>query len=89
MFGTVLAFVFFYEDSPHRALAAASFALLIPIFGVLSSVVILGGELGPNTVVGAVAVIAGALADPAAPGAGSLGAFGTSRKSTDSLKSPA
>lgn len=60
VFGTVLAFVFFYEGvSRIGASPATSFALLIPIFGVVSSVLILGEELGLNLVVGAVAVIAG------------------------------
>ena len=59
MFGTVSARLLLRGDSPHQPSLAASFALLIPIFGVLSSVVILGEELGLNTVVGAVAVIAG------------------------------
>ena len=42
VFGTVLAFVFFYEGIRRIGPSpAASFALLIPIFGVLSSVLIL------------------------------------------------
>jgi drug/metabolite transporter (DMT)-like permease len=92
VFGTVLAFVFFYEGIRRIGPSpAASFALLIPIFGVLSSVVILGEELGPNTVVGAVAVIAGLwLIQRPSSDAGSLGKRSERLgKSTDSLKSPA
>jgi drug/metabolite transporter (DMT)-like permease len=60
VFGTVLAFVFFYAGvsriGPSRA---ASFALLVPIFGVLSSVVVLGEDLGPGTLVGGATILAG------------------------------
>jgi len=60
VFGTVLAFVFFYEGvsriGPARATA---FTLLIPIVGVLSSVVILDEDVGVSTALGAIAVLAG------------------------------
>jgi drug/metabolite transporter (DMT)-like permease len=60
VFGTVLAFVGFYEGvqriGPSRA---ASFALLVPVFGVLGAVLLLGEPLGALTVVGGAAVIAG------------------------------
>jgi drug/metabolite transporter (DMT)-like permease len=60
VFGTVLAFVFFYEGvSRIGSSPAVSFALLVPIFGVLFSVLILNEDLGPNSVVGTAAVIAG------------------------------
>lgn len=60
LFGTVLAFVLFYEGvSRIGSSPAASFALLVPIFGVLSSVLILGEELAASSVIGAAAVIAG------------------------------
>jgi drug/metabolite transporter (DMT)-like permease len=60
VFGTVLAFVFFYIGvSRIGPSPATAFTLLIPIFGVLSSVAILDETLGLNTVVGGVAVIAG------------------------------
>jgi drug/metabolite transporter (DMT)-like permease len=60
VFGTVAAFVLLYEGvrriGPSPAL---SFALLVPVFGVLSSVAILGEELRVSTIVGGTAVIAG------------------------------
>ena len=60
VFGTVLAFVLFYEGlkriGPSRA---ASFALLVPVFGVLGAVLLLDEPLGPLTLVGGVTVIAG------------------------------
>jgi drug/metabolite transporter (DMT)-like permease len=60
IFGTVLAFVFFYEGVRRIGSSPAlSFALLVPVFGVLSSVAILGEELRVTTVVGGAAVIAG------------------------------
>jgi drug/metabolite transporter (DMT)-like permease len=60
VFGTVLAFVFFYEGVRRIGSArATAFTLLIPIVGVLSSVAILDEEVGVNTVFGAVAVMAG------------------------------
>jgi drug/metabolite transporter (DMT)-like permease len=76
VFGTVLAFVLFYEGltriGPSRAL---SFALLVPIFGVLGAVLLLGESLTVFTVLGGAAVLAGlwlvqhrAPAKAAAPG---------------------
>jgi drug/metabolite transporter (DMT)-like permease len=60
VFGTVLAFVLFYEGVSRIGPArAASFAMLVPIFGVLASVVLLGEELAVNLVIGGVAIIAG------------------------------
>jgi drug/metabolite transporter (DMT)-like permease len=60
VFGTVLAFVLFYEGlkriGPGRA---TSFALLVPVFGVLGAVLLLDEPLGALTLVGGVAVIAG------------------------------
>jgi drug/metabolite transporter (DMT)-like permease len=60
VFGTVLAFVFFYEGvsriGPSRATA---FALLVPIFGVLGSVLVLGETIGAGTLVGGIAILAG------------------------------
>jgi drug/metabolite transporter (DMT)-like permease len=60
VFGTVLAFVFFYEGvsriGPSRATA---FALLVPIFGVLGSVLVLGVSIGAGTFVGGIAILAG------------------------------
>ncbi len=60
VFGTVLAFVFFYEGvSRIGAARAASFAFLIPIFGVASSVFMLGEHLAPLTGTGGVLVLLG------------------------------
>jgi drug/metabolite transporter (DMT)-like permease len=60
VFGTVLAFVLFYEGVSRIGPArAASFAMLVPIFGVLFSVVLLGEELGLSLVVGGAAIVAG------------------------------
>jgi drug/metabolite transporter (DMT)-like permease len=60
LFGTVLAFVLFYEGvqriGPSRA---ASFALLVPIFGVLGAVLLLDEALSAFTVLGGAAVLAG------------------------------
>jgi drug/metabolite transporter (DMT)-like permease len=60
VFGTVLAFVLFYEGlkriGPGRA---TSFALLVPVFGVLGAVLLLDEPLGVLTLVGGVVVIAG------------------------------
>jgi len=60
VFGTVLAFVLFYEGvsriGPSRATA---FALLVPIFGVLGSVLVLGESIGAGTIVGGVAILGG------------------------------
>lgn len=58
--GTVLAFVLFYEGVRLiGAQAAAAFALLVPILGVLSSVVVLGEHLRPALALGGAVVIAG------------------------------
>jgi drug/metabolite transporter (DMT)-like permease len=60
VFGTVLAFVFFYEGVSRIGPArAAAFAMLVPIFGVLASVLLLGEELGVNLVLGGAAIVAG------------------------------
>ena len=60
VFGTVVGFVLFYEGvrriGPSRA---TSFTLLVPVFGVLSSVLILGEELGLSTVAGGLIVLTG------------------------------
>jgi drug/metabolite transporter (DMT)-like permease len=60
VFGTVLAFVLFYEGvsriGPSRATA---FALLVPVFGVLGSVFVLDEPLGPGTIVGGLVILAG------------------------------
>jgi drug/metabolite transporter (DMT)-like permease len=58
--GTVLAFVLFYEGVRLiGASAAAAFALLVPIFGVLSSVLVLGERLRPALAVGGTIVVVG------------------------------
>jgi len=60
VFGTVLAFVLFYEGvSRIGASRAAAFALLIPIFGVAASVLILDESVGVGTLVGGIAILAG------------------------------
>lgn len=60
VFGTVVAFVLFYEGVSRIGPArAASFAMLVPIFGVLSSVALLGERLRISLVVGGAAIIAG------------------------------
>lgn len=60
IFGTVLAFVFFYEGvSRIGAGRASSFAFLVPIFGVLSSVLMLGERVAALTVVGGGLVLFG------------------------------
>ncbi len=60
VFGTVLAFVLFYEGvSRIGASRATAFALLVPIFGVLGSVLVLGESIGAGTIVGGVAILAG------------------------------
>ena len=68
--GTVLGFVAFYEGVRLIGAArAASFALLVPIFGVLSSVLVLHEHLRWTLAVGAAIVIAGlALAESARSG---------------------
>jgi len=58
--GTVLGFVLFFEGVRLIGAARASaFALLVPIFGVVSSVLVLGEHLGPSLAVGGVIVLAG------------------------------
>jgi drug/metabolite transporter (DMT)-like permease len=58
--GTVLGFVAFYEGVRLIGAArAASFALLVPIFGVLSSVLVLHEPLRATLVVGGAIVICG------------------------------
>ncbi len=60
IFGTVVAFVLLYEGVRRIGSSPAlSFALLVPVFGVLSSVAILGEELRLSTIVGGAAVIGG------------------------------
>jgi drug/metabolite transporter (DMT)-like permease len=60
IFGTVAAFVLLYEGVRRIGSSPAlAFALLVPVFGVLSSVAILGEELRLSTVIGGAAVIAG------------------------------
>jgi drug/metabolite transporter (DMT)-like permease len=58
--GTVLGFVAFYEGVRLiGATRTASFALLVPIFGVLSSVLVLGEPLRASLAVGGAIVIVG------------------------------
>ncbi len=58
--GTVLSFVLFYEGVRLIGAArASSFALLVPIFGVLSSVLVLDERLRPLLAVGGTIVLAG------------------------------
>lgn len=58
--GTVLAFVLFYEGVRLIGAArAASFALLVPVFGVLASVLVLGERLRPALAAGGAIVLAG------------------------------
>jgi drug/metabolite transporter (DMT)-like permease len=58
--GTVLGFVAFYEGVRLIGAArAASFALLVPIFGVLSSVLVLHEPLRATLVIGGAIVICG------------------------------
>ena len=60
VFGTVLGFVFFYEGVRRiGAPRATAFAMLVPIFGVLSSMLVLGEEVGGATLAGGVAILAG------------------------------
>lgn len=60
VFGTVGAFVLLNLGVARLGAARASaFALLVPVVGVLSSVAVLGDELGPLTVLGGVIVLAG------------------------------
>lgn len=59
-FGTVLPFVFFYEGVKRIGAArAATFAFLIPIFGVVSSVIMLRERLAASTALGGVLVLIG------------------------------
>ncbi|HEV8338483.1 MAG TPA: DMT family transporter [bacterium] len=60
LFGSVLAFVLFYEGL-HRvgASRAVPFAFLVPIFGVVSSVIILDEELHPLAIAGGALVLLG------------------------------
>ncbi|HKI92765.1 MAG TPA: DMT family transporter [Gaiellaceae bacterium] len=58
--GTVLGFVLFYEGvRVIGASRAASFALLVPVFGVLSSVLVLGERLRPLLALGGAIVFVG------------------------------
>jgi drug/metabolite transporter (DMT)-like permease len=58
--GTVLGFVAFYEGVRLIGSArASSFALLVPIFGVLSSVLVLGEPLRPGLAAGGALVLVG------------------------------
>lgn len=60
LFGTVLAFVFFYEGVKRIGAArATTFAFLVPIIGVVSSVMLLGDDLRGSTVAGGVLVLFG------------------------------
>lgn len=60
VFGTAAAFVLLNLGLARIGAARASaFALLVPIVGVLSSVALLGDELGPTTVIGGLIVFAG------------------------------
>lgn len=60
LFGTVLPFVFLYEGLRRiGAGRATAFAFLIPIFGVVSSVLMLGEHLNELTVIGGALVLAG------------------------------
>ena len=67
--GTVLGFVAFYEGVRLIGAArASSFALLVPIFGVLSSVVVLHEQLRGTLAIGAAIVIAGLWLAESKPG---------------------
>ncbi len=60
VFGTVAAFVLLNLGVARIGAARASaFALLVPVVGVLTSVVFLDEELGPLTIVGGIIVLAG------------------------------
>lgn len=60
IFGTVAAFVLLNLGVARIGAARASaFALLVPIVGVLTSVVLLGERLGPTTLIGGVVVLGG------------------------------
>jgi len=59
-FGTVLAFVFFYEGVKRIGAGRASaFAFLVPVIGVLSSVLLLDERLTAATVAGSALVLLG------------------------------
>lgn len=56
----MLAFVFFYEGVKRIGAArATTFAFLVPIFGVVSSVIMLGERLSASTVAGGALVLLG------------------------------
>jgi drug/metabolite transporter (DMT)-like permease len=58
--GTVLGFVLFYEGVRLIGAArASSFALLVPIFGVVSSVVVLGEHVRASLAIGGAIVLIG------------------------------
>jgi len=58
--GTVLAFVLYYDGVQRLGAArTAAFTLLVPVFGVSSSIVVLGEPLRPGLVVGGAIVLAG------------------------------
>jgi drug/metabolite transporter (DMT)-like permease len=60
VFGTVGAFVLLNLGVARiGASRASAFALLVPVVGVLTSVALLGEELGPTTIVGGVVVLIG------------------------------
>lgn len=60
VFGTVAAFVLLNIGVARIGAARASaFALLVPVVGVVSSVAILGDELGPTTIAGGLVVFIG------------------------------
>ena len=60
VFGTVLAFVAFYEGVRLIGAArASSYALLVPIFGVLSAVLVLHEPLRPTLALGGAIVLGG------------------------------
>jgi drug/metabolite transporter (DMT)-like permease len=60
LLGTVLGFVFFYEGIKRIGAArATTFAFLVPIFGVVSSVLMLGEQLTASTVAGGALVLLG------------------------------
>lgn len=58
--GTVLAFVLYYDGVQRLGAArTAAFTLLVPVFGVSSSIVVLGEPLRAGLVVGGAIVLAG------------------------------
>ena len=60
VFGTVGAFVLLNLGVARLGAARASaFALLVPVVGVLSSVLLLGERIGPMSIIGGAAVLAG------------------------------